>query len=327
LCYANLLEAIEGKVRKGFEMKHVHLYFLLGGLALLGLLISACSTTLTTGSSDADVLLTAEAANPLPTELSSQGLSVVKTKACQVEKLVSVQVQSNDVQVDTVQGDLIAWSPMGDEFAYVTPDNEKWGWFVGNLVVLDVKTQKAIFTSQNQEVNGDLTWSPDGSLLAYVVLDPKTKVYTVDIVNLSNGSTQDIFTSISPQTDSWSSTKGIDRWSNSQTLLVTSSCDVDCSRSYSYDVASGQLTAGAETRKSDDHTLNVTNQDASPNTRWEIAVDTNNDNVWLASSINGQASIILAGVTAYEIKWSTDSSYVALRTDDSVLVYEPICSK
>ena len=86
-------------------MKHVHLYFLLGGLALLGLLISACSTTLTTGgtSSDADVLLTAEAANPLPTELSSQGLSVVKTKACQVEKLVSVQVQSNDVQVDTVQ--------------------------------------------------------------------------------------------------------------------------------------------------------------------------------------------------------------------------------
>jgi predicted nucleic acid-binding protein len=145
------------------------------------------------------------------------------------------------------------------------------------------------------------------------------------VLNLDSGKLQDVF-GIYATTDSWSSPKGIDKWSDSHTLLVNSSCDVDCSLSFSYDTQTEKLTQGAQTRKADDHSLEITNQTSSPNSRWQIASD-NNDNVWMSSTINHQASVILTATTINEIKWSGDSSYLALRTDDSVLIYQPVCSK
>jgi Tol biopolymer transport system component len=222
---------------------------------------------------------------------------------------------------------MLAWSPVGNSLAYVTPVNEKWGWFVGDLVIEDMTSQKAVYTSQDIEVAGDLTWSPDGSQLAFVVLDPKVKVYTVDVLDLSSGKVQDAFGN-SAATDQWSAPKGIDKWSDSHTLLMNASCDVDCSRLYTYDTQSGQLTfdTTSDTRKADDHSLDLVNQPSSPNSRWQIVSD-NNNNVWTSSTVNHQASVILTGTTINEIKWSGDSSYLALRTDDSVLIYQPVCSK
>jgi Tol biopolymer transport system component len=302
-------------------MKRFRLFAMIG-VGLLGIfLVSACSSTVNTDTlAEVNVLPTAQAANLLPTQMANQGLTVVKTQACQVNNFVSVQVQGSE-------GDMIAWSPTGDILAYVTPVNEKWGWYIGNLVVWDMKTQKAVFTSQDQEVAGDLTWSPDGKQLAYVVLDQKSKTYTVDIVDLSSGNTLNIFTSLSPQTDSWSSPKGITKWIDANTLLVTSSCDVDCSRRYSYDVSTGNITAlSGDSRKSDDLSLAVTNQNVSPDSKWQIYPD-NKDNIWLSSPSKSQASVISTGLAVNEIKWSGDSSYAALRTDESVLVFEPVCTK
>jgi hypothetical protein len=302
-------------------MKRSQFILLCAASLTLLLLAAACSTKLTTGTtSDADVLLTAEAANPLPTQLANQGLSVVQTKACQVDKFVSVQTKAQ-------QGDMLAWSPVGNSLAYVTPVNEKWGWFVGDLVIEDVASQKVVYTSQDLEVAGDVTWSPDGSQLAFVVLDPKVKVYTVDVLDLSSSKVQDAFGD-SAATDQWSAPKGIDKWSDSHTLLMNASCDVDCSRVYTFDTQSGQLTSDAttDTRKAEDHSLNLVNQPSSLNSSWQIVSD-NNDNVWMSSTVNHQASVILTGTTINEIKWSGDSSYLALRTDDSVLIYQPVCSK
>jgi Periplasmic component of the Tol biopolymer transport system len=301
-------------------MKQFKPFFLCAACLALVLLAGACSVNLPGGTTDAEaeVLLTAEASNPLPTQMANQSLAVVPTKACQVDKFVSVQTKAS-------QGDMLAWSPTGDTLAYVTPSNEKWGWFVGNLVIEDIANQKAVYTSQSQEVAGDLTWSPDGSQLAYVVLDPKSKVYTVDVLNLSTGKLQDVF-GFSPVTDSWSSPKGIDKWTDSYTLIVNASCDVDCVRPYTFNTQTGKLTQGEEMRKSQDLSLDLTNEMVSSNSRWTLAID-NNDNLWLASAANHQASIILAGTTTTEFKWSKDSGYLAVRTDDSVLVYQPICSK
>jgi protease II len=302
-------------------MKLKKILSILGICTLAVFLLAACSTkTSVISLSDSEVLLTAQAANPLPTQLANQGLAVVKTKACQVDSFVSIQAKDS-------QGDLLAWSPAGNYLAYVTPTNEKWGWFIGNLVVYDVAAQKSIFTTQNQEVAGDLTWSPDGKLLAYVVLDAKQKTYTIYVVDVSSGATQDIFASISAKTDDWSSAKGISKWSDSDNLQVTSSCDIDCSRAYSYNVQNEQISAqGSDKRKAEDTSLKITNQNDSPDSKWHIEVD-NKDDVWLSSASSKQASIIATGAAISEIKWSGDSGYVAVRNDDTVMIFQPVCTQ
>jgi hypothetical protein len=289
------------------------LLFLGLSIALVACSIGVANTTL----SDGDVLLTAQSANPLPTEFSSLGLATVKTTSCQIHSFVATQT-NND------QGDMIAWSPVEDVLAYVTPENDKWGWFVGNLVIYDVKAKKNLYESQNLAVVGDLTWSADGKLLAFVTLDQHTKIYSVDVLDLSSSDIMEVFDSAAAMTDLWSSTKAVDSWQDDHTLLVTSSCDVDCSRKYSFDTQTGQLTALAEMRKKDDTALTVTNETASQDSRWQLAQDVN-DNVWIASTINHQTSMVASNVLLTQVKWSPDSSYFAIYSDEAVLIYEPIC--
>ena len=317
--YRALLLSLEHRIGMKSKAQFAIKLFCILAAGLLG----GCSSLLPKNStiSDADVLLTAQAANPLPTQLAGQGLTVVKTKACQIFSLVSVQVDS-----ERAQGDMMAWSPAGNYLAYVTPENDKWGWFVGRLVVLDAAKNKEVFSTQAIEVAGDLTWSPDGKKLAYVVLNAKDKYYTVYVADIASGEVQDVFGGSSAQTDEWSSPKGINKWDDSSTLEVTSSCDVDCSRNFSYNADTGKLNVGEDTRKQDDHSLEVTNENTSPNSRWQIAVDLK-DNVWMSSAITHQAAVISSGLAINEIKWSGDSNYLALRTDESILVIEPVCKK
>ena len=170
-------------------MKSIRPILVLGVFLLLLAVLTACSSDVTAPTpSEGDLLLTAQAANPLPTQISGQGMSVVGTSACQVQKMVSVQT-------DKEQGEMIAWSPSGNVLAYVTPSNEKWGWFVGNLVILDVDKNNVLYTTSDIRVAGDLTWSPDGKKLAFVILDPQAKIYNVEILEQESKSLQQVFSS------------------------------------------------------------------------------------------------------------------------------------
>ncbi len=288
------------------------------------LTLPACAETIATPTeTGADVLLTAQAVNPLPTAMVGQGARVAASPVCLVQTFTPVSVDSD--YVTTRQGDMLAWNPVSDQLAYVRPVNGRWGWFVGDLVIYDFNLKQEIFTTSDLEVMGDTAWSPDGTNLAYVVLDPEEKTYTVYVGGLANGLSVDIFGS-SAKTDDYSSTKGILGWINERNLEVTSSCGLDCVQIYNYNTQTSVLTKDEEIRKNEDPSLDLVNQTTSPDGVWSLVVDENN-NVWLANARTRIASIISADTAVEEIKWSPDSRYLSLRFSGEIKVFDVTCNK
>jgi hypothetical protein len=291
---------------------------LLIGFAFLTLL-SACSSQTNKPLSDTDVLATTMAANPLPTQLVGQNLQIVSQQACTVNDFVTINTEEP-------QGDLISWSPVNNVIAFLRPENQSWSWYIGDLVVYDPKKDNEILATQSQAVFGDLTWSPDGSSLAYIVLDQTTDTYTIRLVGLNDNTNIDIFGVNQPaRTDNESSKKGIRGWSSANNLSVVSSCGQDCVTVFEFSKAAKSLAQQGDERKSDDKSLTISNEDTSPDGKWQITID-EVDNIWFTSKNDGQVSLLLTATPVNEIKWSSDSSYFALRTAERVLIYEPVCS-
>jgi tricorn protease-like protein len=86
------------------------------------------------------------------------------------------------------------------------------------------------------------------------------------------------------------------------------------------------MTKGDETRKNQDTSLDLTNQFTSPNGLWSVALD-DRDNLWLANSKTKIASVISAETVVQEIKWSSDSRYLALRFNDKIRIFDMNCKK
>jgi hypothetical protein len=289
-------------------------------LTLALFLLTACSSpVVSSGVADAAALMTAQAANPLPTEMAGLGLRASSSTACLAKEDVAISVSDP-------QGDLLAWSPVNDELAYVRPSNDRWAWFVGDLVAFDFKLNKEVYTSDSLEVFGDLTWAPDGHAVAYVVLDPAQKTYTVHVANMNNGTDEDIFAATSAHTDEWSSTKGVTRWESERNVVVTSSCGLDCARIYNYNTLTGQMTIEGDERKNEDPSLTLINELTSPDGTWQVSTDSK-DNLWLSNTKTNKAFILVEGKVVSEAKWSIDSQYLALRTADQVLVYHVGCKR
>lgn len=298
-------------------MKRISTWISLGVVMLSLLAISACSTAADTGMDNTDVLATAQAVNTLPTEMSSLGLQTAESDACLVKEDASITI-------DSKQGDLLAWSPVNDELAYVRPANGRWAWFVGDLVLYDINLAKETYTTTDRQVFGDVTWSPDGNALAYVVLDSSKKIYSVYVLNLLTGSDLEIFSGNSAKTDEWSSTKGVSLWVSERNVVVTSSCGLDCARIFNYNVETSVMTIDGEVRKNEDKSLDHNTEMTSPDGTWTLAVDTQ-DNLWMANRKTGKAFILLAATTVEEVKWSLDSRYVALRTAEKIQIYQVNC--
>jgi hypothetical protein len=144
------------------------------------------------------------------------------------------------------------------------------------------------------------------------------------VLDVTGGGETDIFASTSAKTDDWASTKGVTEWADNNNLVVTSSCGPDCARIYNYNLEAGSLTIQGDERKSEDPSLHLINETTSPNGNWTTAADAL-DNFWLANSRTNKAFILLAGVVPQEIKWSADSRYLALRTEDKVYIYQVNC--
>ncbi len=289
------------------------------GLLVL-VLLSACSTSSgDTTPATQTALAATQTVIPFPTQLSGMQLQAAAGQACVVQSFPIIHVQG-------AQGDLIAWSPLEDTLAFVEPADQSWGWFEGRLMTYDLAQGNTVLLSGDQDVFGDVTWSPDGNSLAYVVLDQESGLYTVRVVAKTGGTSANVFgAGDNAKTDDWSSPKGVADWENAVTLKVTASCGVDCSRAYSYDTASGQLQPLAEMRKSEDSSLASINEFTSPDGNWQVFVDVD-ENAWLLDVARNEAAVLLANTTIDEIKWADSSKYFALRVENQVLIYAPDCS-
>jgi len=250
----------------------------------------------------------------MPTQLSVQ--TRVESQTCEIAQQVTIQT-------DDKQGDLMAWSPQGDQLAFVQPVNQYSGWYIGDLVIYDLDKKEVVFTSKDKAVFGDLNWAPDGSALAYVELDQGAGIYTVKIAIPKDGNELDIFGDAA-STDTFASKKGIISWLSMDDLSVTSICGSDCVRLYQYNYVSRTLNPGDEIRYNENTSLDLVNESNSPDGKWSITLDEKN-NSWLSSVAENRISLLLAGTVVNEIKYSNDSRFLALRTNGQVLIYELGC--
>ncbi|MEN4013527.1 MAG: hypothetical protein ROW48_15945 [Bellilinea sp.] len=254
----------------------------------------------------------------------SDGLEVIAFQAC-------LKGEDRVIQTDRLQGDLLAWSPLEDKLAYVSPHNDMWGWYEGDLVVLDLANGERQ-GSADIKVNGDLTWSPNGERIAFITFRPAENQYSVMVYSLLDGSTMDLYTIAA--TDEFASRKGIIGWRSDQVLQISETCGIDCVRFVELDLVSGQGVVLEETRQNMDTSLQVPlNQPGVvPHRNWRNAnwsptaglvfFTDRNGVAWLGNlSDNTKFALPIDRTGVEETKWSPDERMIAVRTAINVTVF------
>lgn len=298
-------------------------YFRLWVMILLAGLLVGCF-----GSGTPEAALT-----PTPTfaNVTGDAYTIMNTQACLIKEFPTIQTDEN-----RNLGNLMAWSPDGEIFSYITPFSGVWGWYDGNLVLYSAKDGNEQVT-RDIKVGGDLTWSPDGSRLAFLALRLPENRYTVMVRSMVDGSIQDLFATLTP-TDSYSSQKGIVGWKNSSVLQISESCGVDCAQILEYDLSTGATQTLEEVRATEDPSLRIqTNLPTStPNPEWLLAnyspdfshvffVDSR-DVLWLADP-NDQTKypLDIGFNSAEETSWSPDSRTLAVRGQEKIFLFSLDC--
>src|SRR4030042_2428877 len=200
-------------------------YIKLAGLFVWLLLVASACTILGGVSGEG---------TPTPEPTSSViGLQVVSSEACQL----AVQGM---IRVEHSQGDLIAWSPVGETVAYVA-STQGSSWNIGELNILSAPTFDAPEKIASQ-VAGELTWSPNGLSIAYLGLPRSDELYTLGLAYPDGRASKDLFPGEAARTDGFSSQKAILEWIDEGRLRVLASCGVDCMQEMDFGVLTGLST-------------------------------------------------------------------------------------
>ncbi len=281
------------------------------------LLLTGCSTILSQMANRAT-----EEPEIIPTPVA---LPAILSDQQQVEELACLVAEKPSIHSDEDQGSLLAWQPNNTLLALIQPVNQSFAWYVGDLFIFDAKTGEDRYFSENTAVFGDLTWAPDGNALAYILLDQQQGIYSIRTLSLADRTETDVFGDIdSARTDDFSSLKGITSWDSNIDLVVTSSCGTDCVQVYGFNPVSLALNVREEIRQNENSNLLFENEYTSPDGKWLITID-EKDNTWLTSTTEQQITLLLPATEVFEVKWSDDSAYFALRLEDLVKVYQAGC--
>jgi len=257
-------------------------------------------------------------------DLTNDGLAVIPSRACLLQQAVVIQT-------DRQMGDMLAWSKDSAHLAFITPVNDSWGWYQGDLVILNVLNGESRRT-KDIRVAGDLTWSPSGEKIAFVILRPAEAQYSVGVYSLADGRTLDLYDVA--VTDEFSSLKGIVGWRSDQVLQISESCGVDCVRYLEYNLLSGVKTVLEESRPGQDTSLRIVlNQPGVvPNRNWRNAnwspdarrvFFTDRTNVaWIGDlTASTKAALPMETLPVAESKWSADGQLIAVRTAENLYIF------
>jgi hypothetical protein len=274
------------------------------------------------------------------TTLAPNEFRVISAQACPITSF-------NALRADTLQTGSLALKPGSYGIAYVAPRSDQQ-WYNGDLVIAsgpNFATQTSL--SNNIQVVGDLLWSPDGALIAFVAFRQEDNVYTV-MVTREKGSPIDLFPDLAARSDKFSSPKTLLQWKNNDTISVALSCGVDCAQAVDINVTdstSSSTSSGQPTdlpvRKgtlipaavaNDERSYDVKLFPTMSNPTWSpdgnlVAYLNDTSDPWLLS-INDRTiyPLNVNGALVVEMKWSLDGKMIALHLDGSIEIFKIGCT-
>ncbi len=266
---------------------------------------------------------------PLPTSVAP-AFPVVAPRACKVAELESLRT-------DLPQGDLMAWAPGESTLAFIGPAANTI-WYTGSLHTASAPD----FTASGNlatdiYVWGDVTWSPQADALAFVAWRPPD-THTIMTVPAAGGRPIDLLPEEAAVTDSIGSSKAIQEWRGSYIYALTA-CGPDCDQSLVLNPSGGILSSGELGRRRPDRLdaarrVSPYNQDTypsmllpnwSPDGKQVVYFDVA-DRVWVLLTQDAVQYILTIPVTyPRETKWSPDSRWLALRSDDMIEIFDTTC--
>ena len=317
---------------------------------IAGLLLVLASVILTTGCISAPGSQPAAVSVdgtivPTPTPDPSGFQAILEPQACLVADWTTLQTSDE-------QGNLLAWQPHqagaadgASNLAYLGP-TDRSAWFTGELFL----AQGPIFEQHTPlaatiQVNGDLTWSPDGAMLAFLAYRPNEGLHTVMVVAADGSGLTDLFPADLARTDNRSGKKAIIGWKDNRTVQVISSCGEECREGFDFEIGEAPrpvLTPTAVenyrelidnlaiTRRELDYEeeafpKNMNSPHWSPDGKLITYLD-KRGLLWLLSIEDKMMYALDIGLRdVYETQWSTTSDSIAIRAEDRIFVFEIPC--
>ena len=235
----------------------------------------------------------------------------------------------------TVQGNQMAWSPKADILAFLYQKDASW--YVGDLSFVQAPSFNNLSDPiPDTAAYGNVTWAPDGSLVAFVSLRQTDGLYTVMVARPDGSQLRDLFPGKAAKTDSYASPKSIMSWTSLGFMQVEVSCGPDCLKTAEVDPVTGQVKLAPDTRREKDAlggkiARRVLDYDKTlypsmtdPNWSYDgnkVAYFTGSGEVWVIDVPAKTRYPIDMNRVGQETQWSQDDRYLAVRTDRWVSVY------
>lgn len=256
------------------------------------------------------------------------------------------------LQTGDEQGNLIAWQPQQNgaadgvsNLAYLGP-TKKSAWYTGELfLAIGPDYEQHTSLAQAVLVTGDLTWSPDGELLAFLAYRPNEGLHTAAVVAADGTGLIDLFPADLARTDARAGRKAIIGWKDNRTVQVMSSCGEECREAFDFqiDAEPGPVLTPTviEDYKELSTNLAITRQELeyeegtfpkvmnsphwSPDGKLVAYMD-KRGLLWLLSIEKKIIYALDIGLRdVYETQWSTTSDSLAIRAEDRIFVFEIPC--